>query len=281
MKTSRREREPRVTKCLAKARCWLWVAIFCTVNVVRGNLLLQDSFNYATGNLPGQGSWTGTGTNTPIQVQSGNLSYSGLAPSSGSELFMNGSGASAYSLLSSTVTNGSVYSSFLLEMSGQPNNMSPANFFASLGNSSASGWSLGLYPEYYTNFMFSYGSYEGPVGAVNLSVSNTYLVVLSYNFVPGANNDSASLWVNPSSSTFGNATAPTPTMTLSMPAISDPVSSIDRFTWLNPNTNVVLDELRVGTTWADVTPTPEPSSWNFMAVGALLLFAVRRWSSDR
>jgi hypothetical protein len=243
--------------------------------------LFQDSFSYTNGNLAGQGSWTGSGTGTPIQVQSGNLSYPGLAPSSGSELFMSGSGASATSLLSSAVTNGSVYCSFLMEMSGPPNNYANNNFFVAFGNSSSAGCQLGLYPQFYTNFMFDYGGnygasgYESPDNTT-LSVGSTYLVVLSYNFVPGANNDSVSLWIDPSSSTFGNATAPTPTGIRSQSSMSDPVSSIDRFIWTSANTNVVVDELRIGTTWADVTSNPEPSSWSFVAVGALLFFAVRR-----
>jgi hypothetical protein len=251
--------------------------------VAQGTLLLQDSFNYTNGNLAGQGSWIGTGTGTPIQVQSGNLSYPGFGLSSGSELAMNALGTnSAYSLFSS-VSTGSVYCSFLMEVAGPLNNLSSANFFATLGNSSASGCSLGLNlvgaPT--TNFMLAYGSFDVPATYNGFPLTNMHLVVLSYNFAPGTNNDSCSLWLDPSSSTFGNATAPTPTATESPSYVPDPVSYVNEFTWLNANTNLVVGDLSIGTTWADVTPTPEPSSWNFAAAGVLLLFGMRRWRFDR
>jgi hypothetical protein len=250
--------------------------------------LFQDSFNYTNGNLAGQGSWIGYGTGTPIQVQSGNLSYTGFGLSSGSELAMNALGTNgAYSTFSS-VSSGSVYCSFLLAVTGPPNNLSSANFFATLGNSSGYGCALALGvmaegPITVTNFWMAYGSVEDvPVTSTTLSLTNMHLVVLSYNFAPGANSNSCSFWLDPSSSTFGNAPAPTPTATVAaMGGPPDPVSSVNEFTWLNANTNLVVGDLSIGTTWADVTPTPEPASWNFAAAGVLLLFGMRRWRFDR
>ena len=290
MKINRKEWGTRVTKCLAKTQWRFCVAICCAASVARGALLLQDSFNYTNGNLAGQGPWIGYGTGTPIQVQSGNLSYPGFGLSSGSELAMNALGTNgAYSTFSS-VSSGSVYCSFLLAVTGPLNNLSDGtkDFFATLGNSSGYGCALaiGLMPEgpiTVTNFWMAYGSVEDvPVTSTTLSLTNTHLVVMSYNFAPGTDSNSCSFWLDPSSSTFGNATAPKPTSTVSANGgPPDPVNSVNEFTWMNANANLVVGDLSIGTTWADVTPelaeAPEPASWNFAAMGLLVLFIIRGW----
>jgi len=108
----------------------------------------------------------------------------------------------------------------------------------------------------------------------------TVFVVGAYQFVDGIQNDRAYLWINPSVATFmNNALEPAPSLTSAPGAsIGDPVSSIASFNLRNVNTvgNPLLqfDELRVGTDWASVTPTPEPSVLLIMGfVGAVIIVA--------
>ncbi len=69
------------------------------------------------------------------------------------------------------------------------------------------------------------------------------------------------LWINPDSADFGGA-APAITLTVTD---SGPTSSISRFLLRQDSTGetpfISFDELRMGTTWADVTPT-DPLSVN-------------------
>jgi YDG domain len=95
------------------------------------------------------------------------------------------------------------------------------------------------------------------------NVGTTYFIVAAYKFSgsPGLVSDTASLWVNPSASTFGAASAPTPDITATAgPNLGNTSTSdiIDSFI-LRESTTVepavmTVGQLSVGTTWADVTP---------------------------
>jgi hypothetical protein len=101
--------------------------------------------------------------------------------------------------------------------------------------------------------------------------SDPVFIVGRYTFVDGAtNNDLHDLWVNPPASTFGAAAAPTYTdesvnfpltaTGMDLPAATDnlggPPAVYCFFVRQNDIApySVVVDEVRVGLTWADVTP---------------------------
>ena len=95
-------------------------------------------------------------------------------------------------------------------------------------------------------------------------VGEVLFVVLEYEAVAGAtNNDLARLWINPNPSTFGAATYPTPDVIVGdpshMPASDADLSTINSFVLMNRNAtqpnNMIVDELRIGTNWAQVTPS--------------------------
>lgn len=93
-------------------------------------------------------------------------------------------------------------------------------------------------------------------------VSDIVFVVASYTVVAGVSNDIVALWVNPDPSTFGAASAPTPTILIdgvTIVANEADVSPITSFLLANRNTGspnlMYADELRLGTNWAQVTPT--------------------------
>ncbi len=112
-------------------------------------------------------------------------------------------------------------------------------------------------------------------------VNDTVFVVAAYEFVAGANNDVARMWINPNVSTFGDALPPSATLTSSPGGtVADSFASLVSFNLRNVNTvgapTVQFDELRVGTTWADVTMVPEPTAAVLLGFGMLLIAGWRR-----
>ena len=88
-------------------------------------------------------------------------------------------------------------------------------------------------------------------------------VVVEYEAIAGAANDVVRLWVNPDSSTFGAAAYPTPDVIVGdaghVPTSDADIATINSFLLANRNAGtpnqMIVDELRLGTTWAQVTST--------------------------
>ena len=118
-------------------------------------------------------------------------------------------------------------------------------------------------------------SWSGP-----LTVGDTLFVVGSYEAVPGAQNDIARLWINPDSSTFADPsfsplTTP-PTVIDNTTATGTDIGIFSVLLRQSPTPDMSLDELRVGTSWAEVTPVPEPLGLAAVAAAGLLPRRTRR-----
>ena len=108
---------------------------------------------------------------------------------------------------------------------------------------------------------------------------DTLFLVLSYTFNAGANNDIAKLYVNPIPGSIESANVPVATATGFLEVTNNQIQSF--FLGNNsmePN-GTQIDDLRVGTTWQDVTPAsvPEPSRAMVIGLGALGLMLIRRF----
>lgn len=122
------------------------------------------------------------------------------------------------------------------------------------------------------------------------SVGQTIFVVGKYETVSGAGNDINKLWINPASSTFGGLEPsgailgiPTSGNDLANNASTNSHTLQSFMFRQSGNTdngqipaNIIFDELRVGQTWADVTPVPEPASLLLVVVAAVTLIGLRR-----
>ena len=122
-----------------------------------------------------------------------------------------------------------------------------------------------------------------PTSATTSALSaGTHLIVVRYTF-DASNPDEFALWLDPGS--LGGS-APTPDLTelggTDLAGISSFWLTKGTVGWIAAVTDLYFDELRLGTTWAQVTPTavPEPSTVALLGVAAMgLITCYRRFRS--
>jgi hypothetical protein len=260
----------------------LIAAMLSGIHQSKAELLFYDGFNYPAGNLAGQNGGTGFGTawssrkNTPT-VYSPGLSYGSLTTAGGA-VSNNTGGAvmqtsSTLSIpitsTSDVVTNGgSLYVSFLI--SEDAVNYADLTFFndtseiLSMGNFYGSGSQPSL----------DYGFKANNATIVNSTVpidtsGATHLLLMQLDYST-AGETLLSLYLDPTSD-----------------ALDSPIATYAADNILVFNTvrlevagGNYLDEIRMGTTLADVLPgigaVPEPSAWLLSIPGLGLLAALRR-----
>ena|ERR1043165_2033741 len=218
--------------------------------------------------------WTQAGpSGTQPVIEAGSLSVGGLAGPSGNSVRFGGNGMSARFNLGTNATSGTWYYSLLVRLTDISTLNSGGVFWAGFNNSAGTqtmtpssvatrlltrsatgGFNIGLDK--------TSGNTNAFVWAPTVFTTNdTIFIVGSYTFNSGTTSDDVSqLWVNPPPSTFGLATAPSPALTST--ATNDiPSAVIASFVLFNRSANepagILADEVRVGTSWASVTPPAE------------------------
>jgi signal transduction histidine kinase len=106
---------------------------------------------------------------------------------------------------------------------------------------------------------------SGPGANLSADGATTYLIVAKYEWVEGEANDVVTLWVNPEKL---GATEDATNKVFTNVGLDGP-GAAGRLT-LSRGPNVNIDELRIGQTWADVTP-PKEASQNLLAVVGVLV----------
>jgi hypothetical protein len=107
-----------------------------------------------------------------------------------------------------------------------------------------------------------------------MTPGETLFIVASSRLVPGAQNDVSSLWINPPSSTYRDASAPTATIVDDSTGTGTDLGVFSILLRQSPAPFLTIDELRVGTTWYDVT-IPEPTTLGLLALAATGLLTRR------
>jgi hypothetical protein len=256
-------------------------------------------------NAQGQ-AWFQAGAAIPSSsILSGSLSVSGLAPSSGnSVLAVPQANVASRFAFGSSINSGSVYYSFAFQVPAIGSTLGTGGgFIAGFNNTGAAsqtgsptvigarvliraatgGFNIGLSKSSGTASDFQWSSQL-------FTPSDTIFIVGSYDIgvLATAGDDSTRMWVNPSSANFGAASAPAATLTAATGGDALTSGSLQSFLlYERANTlfpdQAVLDELRIGTSWADVTPTtvPEPASAALAGLASLagvFWFRARRQS---
>ncbi|MCX7625664.1 MAG: hypothetical protein N2Z21_05570 [Candidatus Sumerlaeaceae bacterium] len=228
-------------------------------------LPLYEPFSYPAGNLTGNsiagGTWTQTGSNSSqqVQVSAGSLAYAGLpTPQGGKVTLLNGSGYEDPGLDITAQTAGTGYASFILEVVNA-GNVAAGDYFFNF--SSAGTGSTNYRTRVFVRPGSVAGQYNLGVGfsgapttwSGDLPVGTSVFLVAAYTF-NASGDDVSSLWINPA---LGQASPPTADLTAT--ATGADLTSLGRVNLRQGSTSTaqqfMLDELRVATSWAQVTPS--------------------------
>lgn len=271
--------------------CVLLFVFLLNLSTVIAQRLKTEDFNYSPGQLTSlnaganvsNNSWLSlSGTSKSLQVVPGNLFYPDYltAPSgSGTCISMDSSVSNAEDAYMSfpAVTENTVYASFLLKVDNTNNlivhDSTSAEYLANLFSTNPN--SAGVCRLYIRQGSLgkkgqSSGSYNLGIAARGYSITpvnwietdllpdSIYLITMAYQLVPGANNDTAKLWINHAYS----STEPPAHAISSVTAESgnEPIN-IGRFALRQGYNNALkagtpqckIDAIKVSNTWSDAT----------------------------
>jgi Immunoglobulin I-set domain/Immunoglobulin domain len=212
-------------------------------------------------------------------VAVGDLSVSNLYSVGGGQCAaFGGNGDSALMNLttgSGGITGGTIYFSFALQFTNLTSADTNGAYFAGFCNLQSHDHGIGTPNSVGARVMvrsdgaggFNIGLQEGGNNGASgfstvwdpnsFSTSDIIFVVGSYTFNSGSANDVANLWVNPDASTFGVDDASAPAADLTSSGSSTDLARAASFVLLDQANNEpagLMDDLRIGLDWADVTP---------------------------
>jgi len=273
----------------------------------RADLLLVEPFDYPAGNELGEVSSQSVWENDKdeIRIAGGNLEYPGLAAPAGNSLVFtpsnpNPDGVRTAGGAWAEQFGGTLYVSFILQLEtisgiredgegtallsiGHPSNSSQL-FSIHLRRDEQIRLGVVKHPSD-GSFVSSAVFFDEGAGA-DLAADGTtnYLVVAKYEWVEGEANDKVALWVNPT--TLGTGEDPENKVVTARGGDGD--KSAGRLT-LCRGPHLRIDELRIGQSWAEVTPPREEArSWwplalllGVLAVAALWITYLRRAVHER
>ncbi len=233
---------------------------------------------------------------TQPTIQAGSLAGAGLPGPTGNSVKFGGNGISARLVLGTNITTGTWYYSFLFRLTDISTLNSGGVFWAGFNNSAVtqSTTPTSVATRLLTRstsggFNVGLDKTAGTAGAFVFSptvftTNDTIFVVGSYTFVPTTTNDDiCQLWINPAPSSFGLASSPPATLTST--ATNDiPSAVIASFVLFNRNANepagIIADEIRVGPSWASVTPPAEAPVLPSLNISRSAAATVLIWSTN-
>lgn len=249
-------------KKLFTLKLLILIILFGT-NVKSTGQALTEDFSYTTGSLLTANGYIAisAGGTTPLTVTSPGLTYA-ASPSSGigNAVTMGTSGEDDTKTFAPTISSGNAYASFLINVSSA---QTGGDYFFSLYD--AGGYKARVFIKSTTGG-FLFGIAKNSTTAVYettaRSFGTTYLVVLKYTFNTTNNTDDVvSFFVNP---ILGSAEPETPTIAATSSSSATDAGTIDRIALRQGSSTAasaqIIDAIRIGTTWASVTPVLDPTT---------------------
>lgn len=257
-------------------------------------LIFYEPFDYAniggpvSSNTPANWTYGGNPPND-LSVVSGNLSYPGLETAVGNSVSNGGAGLGVRRLFGSNVNSGALYFSVLLRINhlGYGVWNGAASQVGALTASDNASFRVAVMVRSNTPSGYVIGVQKGGTGATatfsptERPPEDTVFLVGKYDFTVSPN--ASSLWINPDQTTFGAVSEPAGS--ISATTGMDTGLSIDRFNF-RQNTAASLpaamqwDELRVGASWASVTPPHRPVLTDLVLTNGLFQFAYTNTSAQ-
>lgn len=265
-----------------------------------GNAAVNTNIDNLADGTGWLGNWQVSGDGTAAKVlNTSPLTYGNLATTSN---YYQGSGFSdsgrQITNAAGTLTNGTYWASFLVD----PGSATPANFgfgfaynaspdsttFPARGTNvfgigrSGSNWIAGTGPTQFASNNFTVTANQGTVAAFT---DATTLLVFKFVLSSTSATNEAHVWINPNTALLGGADLNTSSALYSITGLAANSLRINGlYTRLSNsssgNDSAAFDEFRLGTSFADVTPTtaiPEPGTYAALAgLGALALATLRR-----
>ena len=254
---------------------------------------LAESFDYAEGNLYGNGKWVkyGKKTTAPIQLAKSPLTFAGYQDNAAGKAVRLTKESGEYCQMlfrdkGTDAAKGTVYYSALVNVSELPSGSRTAAFMAltgansldatKFGDTEAGSEGAGLFAQASgEGFKLGVSRNVANLGNVKTSVAwvdeecaigTTYLVVVKYEIIDGADNDRISLWVNPAKGDAEPAAS-----VVAEEECSESLADVRGIELRQGSSSVaktpvaVIDEVRVASTWneiftpakADAVETPE------------------------
>lgn len=240
------------------------ILLLLSMGSAKAQLLLHETFNYTPDPVLGlwtqsSQAWLRLNSGDSVLVDAGSLTYSGLAASAGNKVKFDGGGSDYYTTFASQ-TAGTIYSSFILNVSSLGGLTTTGGYFTGFidaGTTTTFGATVWLRLST-TAGKFNIGiATRTTAAAINwlpgdYDPGTSYFIVRAYEIITGAGNDIGKIWINPTpgaAEPAANAIA----------AVGTDLASVQKVFLRQDNaTNtpfVEVDEIRVGTTWESVTPS--------------------------
>ena len=238
-----------------------------TLTVIPNQVFLYEPFDYpnvgspVSSNTPANWTFGGTGTND-LNVTAGNLSYPGLATPISNSVTNGGVGLGVRRSFGTGFTNGQLYFSALFRINnlGLGTWLGTASQAGALTANDTNSFRMAVLVKSNSPSGYVLGVQKGGTGVTAAFDSTEYhagdimFLVGKYDF--DASPNTVALWINPSAATFGLGTAPGGSISTNTGTDG---FTIDRFN-IRQNTATSVpaamqwDELRIGNSWAAVTP---------------------------
>ena len=239
--------------------CALLVVVIAACGVLlpvsaEGTIVPTESFAYSTGDLNGQGGWSGSSN---WDVESGNLAYPASCSlvASGNRATINSGGGSVNRSLGATLdfdSQNTYYLSFLIRKDAIPET-SNEYFWLSLRDSSSYKATMGIGSS--ENVLLGSNTSGFSISSSTIAGSTDYLYVAKMVTASSGNEQYFATVYGPSETV--PATEPTSWDVTFSSTVTGTANSLRLET--GSNGYYTVDQIRIGTSWANVT-VPEPTT---------------------